>query len=261
MVESLKPEVHVFHNLENASRALADTIVKEADEAVKKKGRFLLALCGGNTPRFLYSLLASEYAKNIEWSVVHLFWGDERYVPKDHPESNFAFAYHNLISKVSLPAQNIHRINTEGETPERAAESYEKILREFFEEAEGEAFQTFDVTLLGMGKDGHTASVFPESLVIKEKSRWIAAVDAPPSILPQSRITLTLPALNTSGAVFFLVSGAEKSVVLRSILEEPDKARRHYPAAMVQARRKLVWYVDEEAFKDISSPYYRIVKV
>jgi len=235
--------------------------VKEADEAVKKKGRFLLALCGGNTPRFLYSLLASEYAKNIEWNAVHLFWGDERYVSKDQPESNFAMAHDTLISKVPLPPQNVHRINTEGETPERAAESYEKILRGFFEEVEGEAFQTFDVTLLGMGKDGHTASLFPENLVIEEKSRWVAEVDAPPSILPQSRITLTLPVLNKSRAVFFLVSGAEKSMVLRSILEEPDKARRHYPAAMVQARRKLVWYVDEEAFNDISSPYYKIVKV
>ena len=177
MGEPIKPEVQVFNNLKNASHALGENIVKTASDEIEKKGRFVLALGGGKTPRFLYNLLASRYSSKIRWEAVHLFWGDERCVPRDHPESNFAMAYHALISRVPLPLPNIHRIPADAKTPERAAESYEKILREFFKDSEGEGFQTFDVILLGMGKDGHTASLFPRSSALGKKSvglsRWM----------------------------------------------------------------------------------------
>jgi 6-phosphogluconolactonase len=261
MGESIKPEVNVFPSLEQASRFLAEKIVEEANEAVEKRGQFTLALSGGKTPRLLYGLLAGEFSTKIDWTAVHFFWGDERCVPLDHPDSNFALAYDTLVSKIPIPPQNIHRITAEIEIPEKAAESYEKTLREFFKDSEEQASPTFDVILLGVGEDGHTASLFPGSLELKKRNHWVAAVNAPSFLLPQNRITLTFPLINRSRAVFFLVSGAEKSRVLKSILEEPDKARKLYPAAMVQARTKLIWYVDEDAFPDISSKYVKIVKL
>ncbi|NIM89974.1 MAG: 6-phosphogluconolactonase [Candidatus Aminicenantes bacterium] len=248
MEEPLKPEVNIFPNLEKASRSLAEKISGEAKEALEKQVRFAWALSGGSTPRQLYTHIANEYKNKIEWSAVHLFWGDERWVPENHPDSNFAMAYETMISKVPLPPPNINRVISEIQTPERAAESYEKVLREFFNDSDEETFPTFDVMLLGVGEDGHTASLFSGSSALEEKRHWVVAVDAPPSCSPKKRITLTLPLINRSRAVFFLVSGSEKSRVLRSILEEPYKARRNYPAAMVKARKKLAWYVDEDAY-------------
>jgi len=244
MGEYLKPEVHVFDNLKNASQALAETIVKEASEAVEKRGQFNLALSGGKTPLSLYRLMAKDYSKKINWETVHLFWGDERFVPKEHPENNFAMAYHNLISKVPLPSQNIHPIQSEIETPERAAESYEETLRDFFRDSERETSYTFDAILLGVGEDGHAASLFPGSPALKEKSRWAVAVDAPASFLTKARITLTLPVINISRDVFFLVSGDKKGNIVSSILKDPERARELYPAAMIEAKERLVWYVD-----------------
>jgi 6-phosphogluconolactonase len=166
-------------------------------------------------------------------------------------------AYETMISKVPLPPQNIHRATSEIQTPERAAESYEKVLRGFFNDSDEETSLTFDVILLGIGEDGHTASLFPGSPALEEKSRWVVAVDAPPFFSPKKRVTLTLPVINKSISVFFLVSGSEKRLVLKSILEEPG---RHYPASMVQARKELIWYIDEGVFSDISTKYYKIVK-
>jgi 6-phosphogluconolactonase len=248
MGESLRPEVIIFPNLEKASHSLAEKLTEEASTAVGKQGQFTLALSGGKTPRLLYNLLAREYKNKVEWQAVHLFWGDERCVPQNHPDSNFSLAYETLISKIPLPPQNIHSLKTGLENPRKAADTYEEILKEFFRDSETENFPTFDAILLGMGKDGHTASLFPGSPVLDEKNRWVVAVEAPSSFSPKNRITLTLPLINRSRAVFFLVSGSEKSRVLKSILEEPDKARRNYPAAMVQARKKLIWHVDEDAY-------------
>jgi len=248
MGESLKPEIRVFTDLENASHSLAEMIVEEACNAVEKRGRFGLAFSGGKTPRVLYNLLASEYSSRIDWAAVHLFWGDERWVPKDHPDSNFAMAYDTLVSKIPIPPQNIHRIPVEMETPEKAADSYEKTLRAFFKEREEEISHTFDVTLLGVGKEGHTASLFPGNSVLEEESRWVAAVDAPSFFPPKNRITLTLPVINRSFAVFFLVSGAEKRKVVSLILEDPERARESYPAAMVHPKERLVWYLSEDAY-------------
>lgn len=240
MIRSVRPKVRFYPNLDKASRAVAENLVVMAQAVVREKGRFTLVLAGGNTPRHLYTLLASAYSDRIPWSSIHLFWSDERYVPKTHPNSNFAMVFDTLISKVSIPSQNVHRILTETESPEKAAATYEELLREFFPD---EATHTFDLTLLGMGEDGHTASLFPNTPVLEERERWVSVVTASPTARSHTRITLTLPVINKANSVFFLVSGVRKMVVVKSILKDYEAASRLYPAAMVHPAGRLVWFV------------------
>ena len=245
----MNSEVQVFTDLDALSLAVAGDIAEEVEAAVSERGRFSMALSGGRTPRLLYQLLASQFCEKIPWDAVHLFWGDERYVPEDHPDSNFAMALDSLISSVPLPPQNVHRIPTEIEPPERAAGEYELLLREFFIASDGdESDGTFDVVLLGMGEDGHTASLFPGSEALDEKERWVMPVLSPPDLSPRRRITLTLPVLNSARKAFFIVSGMGKRQVLRSILDDPVKSEQLFPAARIHPRENLLWYVDREAF-------------
>ena len=246
MGESVNPEVRSFKTPRDASLALAERIVETARVAIEEHGQYTMALSGGKTPALLYSLLASEFSERIGWNSVHLFWGDERFVPQDHQDSNFRMAYHAWISKVPIPHQNIHPISTETETPEEAARSYEKTLKEFFNPPDNKSIPAFDAILLGVGTDGHTASLFPGSRVLDEKSRWVVSVEAPPSVFPKKRITLTLPLINSSREVFFFAFGDEKKNVLRAIFEEPEKAKKVYPAAMVKAQERLLWYVEKK---------------
>jgi len=246
MGESVKPEVHSFKTLRDASLALAERIVETARVAIEEHRQYTMALSGGKTPELLYSLLASEFSERMGWNSIHLFWGDERFVPQDHPDSNFRMAYHAWISKVPIPRQNIHRIPTETETPDEAARSYEKTLKEFFNPPDNKSIPAFDAILLGVGTDGHTASLFPGSRVLGEKSRWVVSVEAPPSVFPKKRITLTLPLINNSREVFFFAFGDEKKNVLSKIFEEPEKAKKVYPAAMVKAQERLLWYVEKK---------------
>jgi 6-phosphogluconolactonase len=246
MGESVKPEVHSFKTLRDASLALAERIVETSRVAIEEHGQYTMALSGGKTPEFLYSLLASEFSERMGWNSIHLFWGDERFVPQDHPDSNFRMAYHAWISKVPIPRQNIHRIPTETETPEEAARFYEKTLKEFFNPPDNKSIPAFDAILLGVGTDGHTASLFPGSRVLGEKSRWVVSVEAPPSVFPKKRITLTLPLINSSREVFFFAFGDEKKNVLSKIFKEPEKAKKVYPAAMVKAQERLLWYVEKK---------------
>jgi 6-phosphogluconolactonase len=246
MGESVKPEVYSFKTLKDASLALAERIVETARVAVEDHGRFTMALSGGKTPELLYTLLASEFAERLGWDSVYLFWGDERFVPHDHPDNNFRMVYHAWISKVPIPHKNIHRVPTETESPEEAARSYEQTLKEFFNPSEEKSSPGFDVMLLGVGIDGHTASLFPGSRALTEKSRWVVSVEAPPSVFPKERITLTLPLINSSREVLFFAFGEEKKNVLRAIFEEPEKAKKVYPAAMVKARERILWYVEKK---------------
>lgn len=245
MGESVKPEVHAFVSLRDASRALADRIAEMARVTIKDKGRFSMALSGGKTPELLYGFLADEHADKMEWKSVFLFWGDERYVPQDHPENNFRMAHQAWISKVQIPLQNVYRMRTEEKTPEKAAESYEKVLADFFKVSKEASDAAFDVILLGLGVDGHTASLFPGSPVLIEKYRWVVAVDAPSSVFPKKRITLTLPLINSSRDVIFLALGEEKKSAIHTILNEPERAKKIYPAARVNARETLLWCVDK----------------
>ncbi len=253
MVEPVKLEICIFPDPGKVSEAAAENIAGIAHEVVSKKGRFSLALSGGQTPRLLYRCLATHYSDKMPWPDIHIFWGDERCVPKQDGNSNYNLAHQTFLSKVALPLQNIHRIQAEKKDPEDAALTYEKTLRRFFTASEEEPKITFDLILLGLGKDGHIASLFPSNPALEEKNRWVVDVDAPTPVSPSKRITLTYPVINRSEMVFFLVTGEEKREVVRSIFQDLEKAKRMYPAAKVSARDKIIWYLDQKAMHDISN--------
>jgi 6-phosphogluconolactonase len=255
----MKPEIRRYPNLETLSRGAAEYLCILTEESVPKKGVFTVALAGGKTPELLYETLAHPpFDARIPWPQVHFFWGDERCVPPDHPDSNFGMASRALISRVPVLPQNVHRIPGEAASPAEAAEEYEKTLREFFgrsiegsfgrsPSAEGRQFPSFDFVMLGMGKDGHTASLFPGDPVLKEKERWVASVGNPCGSPLVPRVTLTLPAINRARCVMFLVSGVEKQDVIRLIMDDPETANGLYPAARVQPEGRLLWFLDEQA--------------
>ncbi len=242
-------KVRIQKDLEQSSRKVAERLVEIAASAIRERGRFCLNLSGGSTPRGLYGLLAGEFRSRIPWSRTHLFWGDERYVPKDDSRSNYRMARETMISRVPIPAVNIHPVPVEETPVEAAAESYEKHLRDYFVKREKPIAATFDVTLLGMGEDGHTASLFPGSPALDETKRWAVAVRAPGGIEPPQRITMTLPILNRSNFIFFLVSGEKKRTVALSILKGKDSSAQ-YPSAMVRAVAEVVWYVDPSILQE-----------
>ena len=229
----------VFADLEALSLAASDLVAGAAKEAVDLRGRFSLALSGGHTPRRLYELLAEK--GEFPWDRVHCFWGDERCVGPDDPESNYRMAADPLLTKVPIPDVNVHRILGE-KAPEEAARSYEADLRSFFAGA-----PAFDVLLLGVGDDGHTASLFPASEALDERRRWVLPVRAPAGVEPQRRITLTLPVLNAARRVFFLASGAKKSDVVQALLRGPRSAALIYPAARVDSAGEVLWLLDRNA--------------
>lgn len=244
----MKSEIRTYPSLEDLSRAAAEYICKIAEEAARERGGFTFVLSGGTTPRLLYEELAKEpYASRVDWQQTHLFWGDERCVPPNHPDSNFALAYETLLSKVGVPPANVHRIPAETDSPKTAAENYEKSLREFFGvAAEPDSPQTspsFDLVLLGLGEDGHTASLFPGDAALEESTKWAVAVDGSTAAPPVPRISLTLSVLNKARHVLFLASGAGKREVFQEIRNNPEKVG--YPAARVEPLGRLLWFIDE----------------
>jgi len=243
MVGSVVAEIRYYKTLDLASKAIAKDIRKKIKKVLCRKNEFNLAISGGNTPNRLYNLLGSEYKDSISWQRVHIFWGDERYVPKDHPDSNYTMAYNNLISKITIPNKNIHRIITEMENPHKSALDYEELLQKFF--PKGSQY-TFDLMLLGMGEDGHTASLFPKSPILKEEEHWVSNVIVSSTNRPRHRITLTIPVINRSKSIFFLVSGKKKTTIAESIFKDPQVAIKKYPAAMVHAIEDTIWYVAKD---------------
>lgn len=235
-------EVRVFESLDELTRAAAEEVARAAASAVAERGRFTWALSGGSTPRPLYHLLASDPCRErLPWSAIHLFWGDERHVPPDHPESNFRMAREAMIDRAPVPPGNVHRVGAEDADARRAAAAYESVLRSFFGLAPGE-WPAFDLLLLGLGPDGHTASLFPGSPALRERDHLVAApwVEAQRSF----RITLTPPVLNHGRLALFLVSGEDKADALRAVIEgerEPDR----YPAQAVEGN--CLWMVDRSA--------------
>lgn len=200
-----------------------------------------MALAGGRTPRRVYELLATEQFKNrLDWSQVFLFFGDERCVPPTDPESNYAMVAATLISKVPLPPANVFRMAGE-DNPIENAQAYEKRLREFFPAS---AWPRFDLVMLGMGADGHAASLFPGSDALHENSRWVVTTKNPQGT---NRITLTAPALNHAANILFLVTGKEKAGTLFEIMRgQPDLTR--LPAALIRPiAGTLEWFIDREA--------------
>jgi 6-phosphogluconolactonase len=237
----LQPEIRVLNTPHELFAAAAAEFVGVAEQAIHNTGRFTVALSGGSTPRNLYSLLASNEVPQLPWDKIYFFFSDERYVPPDHPESNYRMANESLLSKVPLPKQNIFRVPTELADAEAAAKEYERKIRSFFHAQPGE-IPGFDLILLGMGPDGHTASLFPGTAALEERNRLVVAnwVEK----FKSYRITFTLPLLNHAAWIMFIVSGQDKAETVRKVLREGQDlpARRVQPAA-----GKLIWLLDQAA--------------
>lgn len=236
--------VTVFLDRSAVMRAAADRVVELAARAVAARGRFHWALAGGSTPAALYRLLASaDYVERVEWPRVHFFWGDERCVQPDHPDSNYRMAREALLDRVPLAAENVHRMQGEL-APARAAERYEAELERVFSVRNGEGIPELDLILLGMGVDGHTASLFPDSPAVTEKRRWVVANDV--EALAVTRLTLTLPIINAAAQAVFIVTGADKAERLEQV-----RTRRSVPPLPAQLVRPRgedpEWLVDADA--------------
>jgi 6-phosphogluconolactonase len=239
----MKMNSRVFPDLEALSRAALDELLRIMQDAVKQRGRFSIALSGGHTPAKLYALWAatSPAEANTPWDRVHLFWGDERYVPHDDPLSNYGMTREALIEHVPIPAENVHPMPTDSPDPAKAAAAYESELRTFF----GSTAPAIDLQLLGLGPEGHTASLFPGSPALEEKHRWVSAVEVPAK--PPRRLTLTPVVLNQGRNTFFLVAGADKRAILDAIRKEPNSIASQYPAARIRPSGGTLWLLDHAA--------------
>jgi 6-phosphogluconolactonase len=221
-----------------------------AAEAIARSGRFTVALSGGSTPRALYSLLSSpEWNRRIDWSHSHLFWGDERCVPPDHDQSNYRMVHEALLSKIQMPPENIHRMAGEKE-PRQAASEYEEQLRKFFQLSQGK-LPRFDLILLGLGEEGHTASLFPGAAALEEKEQLVTTAYV--ETIKAHRLTLTLPVINAASQVTFLVAGENKRMIVKQLLAAGTDSS-NLPAARVSPTDgKLTWLVAEDAADEISA--------
>jgi len=239
------PALEIHADVAALARAAAAHVVTHARDAIAASGRFSIALSGGSTPRPVYELLARPpHATEIDWSRVHVFWGDERCVPPEHPDSNYRMACEALLDRVPVPAAQVHRIRGEI-APAEAARDYEQLLRGFFAADDGAPVRTFDLVLLGMGEDGHTASLFPGTPAVIEPHRWVMAtrLSVPHEMW---RITLTPVVLDAAAAVTFLVTGAGKAARLSEVLD--GTARETLPAARIRpASGPPCWMVDQAA--------------
>ena len=235
------PKVHVFETPEQVARAAAQYILNLA-KPVTHTRPFSVVLSGGNTPRRVYELLATdEFRDQLNWQLVHLFFGDERTVPADDPASNYGMALATLISRVPIPESNVHPISGAGD-PQNNASSYQQELRSYFA---GSDSPHFDLVLLGMGEDGHTASLFPTSSALSEKEAWVVANWV--QRLKEFRITLTEPAINSAAQILFLVTGASKAAALAAVLNGPPQPDL-LPAQLIKpSQGELVWMVDSAA--------------
>jgi 6-phosphogluconolactonase len=245
LIASPAPGLLVYPDRDALSRAAAEQFVEISNEAIALHGGFAVALSGGSTPRQMYDELASnDFSGRVNWKRVSIFWGDERAVPPDDAESNYRMANEALLSRVPVPRGNIYRIPAE-KPPQVAAMEYEQTLRSLW----GNTLKGFDLVLLGLGTNGHTASLFPHTSALQEKSHWCEAVWVPE--LVADRITLTALVLNQSANVIFLVAGRDKSAILHEVLRGPNDPER-LPAQLIQPEKgRLEWLVDQEAASEL----------
>jgi len=242
-------EIRVVPDTVSLFQAGAKEFVSQADLAIKAQGRFTVALSGGSTPRGMFSLLAASYRDRLPWDKVYFFWSDERHVPPDSSESNYRMAYDSLLSNVPVPQVNIFRIPAEKSDAREVALEYEETVRRFFQVPQG-AFPQFDLILLGMGPDGHTASLFPESSAVHEEDRLVVSnwVEK----LKTDRITFTAPLINQAKTVMFLIAGSDKAQALREVMEgnqSPDL----YPSKLIHPLSgRCIWLVDQAAAASLS---------
>ena len=261
-------QVHVHRDAEAAAAAAVKRFIEVGQSAIGQRGRFCAALAGGTTPIRMYEMLAEaprfgtprtstrEHLREgrepedddaLDWRLVHVLFTDERCVPPDHPDSNYAMVRRWLLDRVGVPAFQVHRIEGELTPHELAAERYDSLVRTLFGVGDGPPAlePTFDLVLLGVGADGHTASLFPGSQALAEERRWAVHTQAPKGAEPRDRITLTRPAINAARRVLFLVTGVNKAHVVRPLLAglgDPG-----WPAALVRCAGYTEWHVDEAA--------------
>lgn len=237
------PWVRVYPDMGGVARAAARLFVDYAWQSIARDGQFCVALSGGNTPRnFLETLASNEFRTQVDWAKVQMFWSDERAVPPTHPDSNYGMARRELLLHVGIPLANVHRMEAEKANIGRAAHQYEEVIRRYLE-LDDRGFPRFHLIYLGMGEDGHTASLFPATGFTSQTSRWVST----PMVakLNARRMTFTLPVLNAAQRVLFLVSGAEKAETLRAVLA--GKAEPPYPIQMVQLRNGVKLFLVDEA--------------
>ena len=242
-------EIRTLTTPQELFAAAAEEVVRAATEAVTQRGRFTIALSGGSTPKSLFNLLATNARTVLPWDRMFFFWGDERHVPPTDPDSNYKMAEETMLSKIPVAAGNVFRIPAENPDAAAAAEAYEKTLQKFFAIQTGQ-FPRFDLILLGMGPDGHTASLFPGSAGLQEKSRLVIAnwVEK----FKTHRLTFTLPVLNAAACVTFLVSGTDKAPALHQVLEG-DAPGEQYPAKLIRpVDGKLIWLIDRAAASELT---------
>jgi len=238
-----RPQICVQPDLDAASRAAAEAVANLATAAAEQRGRFLIALCGGKTAPQLYRLLAEEYRERIPWEAWHVFWSDERYVPPESEQSNYGGTKRALLDRVPIPREQVHPMPTLLPSPEETAEAYEEELMLQF----STQLPRFDLMIMGLGAEGHTASIFPHSPVLAEEyqARLVVPVEVPAE--PSLRLTMTLPVFNNAENLFFLVSGAEKHDALDRAITGPPDAEACPASAIRPTNGTVMWWVDEAA--------------
>jgi 6-phosphogluconolactonase len=246
-----RAEIRVLDDAETVSREAAAEFARLAREGIAARGRFAVALAGGSTPRRLYELLAEPPHRDaLDWKRVEFFWGDERAVPPEHGDSNYGMAVGALLGKIAVPAARVHRIEGERSDRDAAARDYEAEIGRVLGATPGGVPPAFDLILLGMGADGHTASLFPGTRALGERQRWVVA--NPVEKLATERITLTAPIINRAREIRVVTAGAEKAPALRAVLEGPRDPDRLPSQLLAPEAGRLVWIVDRAAAAELA---------
>lgn len=232
-------DIRVFATPAEAADAAAERIVVLASRTIAQRGRFSIALSGGSTPKAVFALLADRYSAEVDWARVHIWWGDERFVPATNADSNTRMADEALLRHVRIPRGNVHRLAAEMASSEAAAADYERQLRAF------DPAHPLDLVMLGIGPDGHTASLFPGRASLEEQQRWVVATDAPTGFPVRERITMTLPLINAVPWVMFLATGKEKAEMVSRL--HGAHAKPLLPFERVRGARRVEWFIDRAA--------------
>lgn len=244
------PEIRIHRDSEAEAEAAATFVLEVGKEAVRANGRFFIALSGGTTPETLYRALTSPaFADRFDWSRATFFFSDERCVPPDDPRSNYALADKTLFTSLKITPSQVYRMAGESRDPQRAAHEYEQQLR-LATKTSPSAQPSLDLILLGLGEDGHTASLFPGSPALRDHQRVIAVTQSPKD--PPNRLTMTLGVINRASVILFLVAGAGKAGIVRAILDPKTEAERQLPASLVQPEKgRLIWFLDRAAAAEL----------
>ncbi|MBL8073392.1 MAG: 6-phosphogluconolactonase [Nitrospira sp.] len=245
------PDIRIAGSIHEWAHDAAALIASASERAIRSHGRFTIALSGGSTPKTLYQALASPtWSRGLDWTRVYFLFGDERCVPPDHPDSNFGMVRASLFYPLTIQSDHISRISGEAEDPSAVAQQYEETIRQVTQ-AKPNTVPCIDLVLLGLGDDGHTASLFPGTLALQETTKLVTVGQAPTGI--RSRLTMTLGVLNRAAMVLFLVMGKGKADMVRRVLEPGSETDRCLPAARVAPESgQLVWMLDQAAAEGLT---------